>query len=102
MLNKHFILISVCLILSLIPFSSQQFSYSANWGKRSDSNELSENAEGNTLQEEKSKTNILDVLLSREEVIWKKNYHFMFAKPNSKFFCLKTEIFSYLVASHIG
>ena len=66
MFNKKFILVSVSLILLIIPFSSQQFSYSANWGKRSDY-ELTENPVENA-------KNLLDVIMSHEEVYIYKSY----------------------------
>ena len=45
MLSKQLIFISICLMLSMIPFTLGQFSYSANWGKRSNSIEKVDSVE---------------------------------------------------------
>lgn len=73
MLNKQLILICVFLMLSMISFTSQQFSYSANWGKRSDSIEkidpLQLSTENQSPEESlEENSNIMDILMSHEKV----------------------------------
>ena len=73
MLSKQLIFISICLMLSMIPFTLGQFSYSANWGKRSNSIEKVDSVEKsseNFSPEEnlEENSNIMDILMSHEKV----------------------------------
>jgi hypothetical protein len=73
MLSKQLIFISICLMLSMIPFTLGQFSYSANWGKRSNSIEkidsIEKSAENFSPEENlEENSNIMDILMSHEKV----------------------------------
>jgi len=84
MLSKQLIFISICLMLSMIPFTLGQFSYSANWGKRSNSLEkvdsVEKSAENFSPEENlEENSNIMDILMSHEKVrivLTKKWEHF--------------------------
>jgi len=72
MLNKQLI-VCIFLALSMVSLSSQQFSYSANWGKRSDSIEKIESIEKSTESQSteesiEENSNIMNILMSHEKV----------------------------------
>ena len=86
MLNSKLILASLFLIVAMIPLSSQQFSYSANWGKRSNQDEvINKSQESQSVEESLGESNIMDVLMTREEVcisrleFFLNNFNFFFS-----------------------
>ena len=84
MLNSKLILASLFLIVAMIPLSSQQFSYSANWGKRSNQDEvINKSQESQSVEESLGESNIMDVLMTREEVCISRLEFFL---NNFKFF----------------